>query len=94
MIHTKPYVWLTREGGGKYQVKMGDKPAGCCIRLDNCLNGWGAYRQKCEEEMQLVQQRIETAEAELEKGLTYQTQIEALKEQLRIMEEALKAEQK
>lgn len=90
MIHTKPYVWLTREGGGTYQVKMGDKPSGCCTRLDHCLNGWEVYRKNCQEEIVLVQQRIKTADRELKRGLSYQKQIEKLQRQIKQMDEALK----
>lgn len=90
MMRERPYVFVARNGGGKYCVEMdGDKALGCAMRIDHLLEDLPNRVHSFEKQIaEAEQQRIE-AEADLDAGNPYQDQVEALAAELENIDKQL-----
>ena len=90
MLCEKPYVFVTRKGGGKYYVEMdGDKVLGCAMRIDHLLEDLPKRAQTFEKEIAEAEQQRAEAQANLNEGNMYQKQVEVLTLELGSIDEQL-----
>lgn len=83
MAPEKPFVFVTRAGGGRYCVEMdGDKTLGCAMRIDRLLEDLPARAASFAAQLADAEKQREEAEADMESGNPYQEQIEALAAEL------------
>ena len=80
MSREKPGIWLMRNC--KYYVELGDTEVGNLIRVDNFLETLEEYQKKQKKELEMLTDRKESINAELNKDNDYSDRIELLKNKL------------
>ena len=90
MMRERPYVFVARNGGGKYFVEMdGDKALGCAMRIDHLLEDLPNRVHSFEKQIAEAEQQCIEAEADLDAGNPYQDQVEALAAELEKIDKQL-----
>lgn len=93
MEASKPYVILSRRGGGVYKIAMdGDKALGCTKRLDNVIDRLDNVLLKQEDILQDLYQQEAKAKEEYENGNPFDETVKELSEKLEQIDKLLKEE--
>lgn len=81
MTKEKPYVWI--EKNGKYYVELGDTDIGNLIRIENCLDSIGEYRDRLQKELYRLSERELEIKKELSKSENYADEIAYYKDKVK-----------
>lgn len=75
----KPHIYVRSSNGGAYYLEMEtDKPLGCAMRIDHLLEHLSDRVLSFEEQMARAKKQREEALVDIERGNTYQDEVEKL----------------
>jgi len=79
MNSEKPHIYIRSFNGGAYYLEMEtDKPLGCAMRIDHLLEHLPDRVLSFEEQMARAEKQRKEALADIERGNTYQDEVEEL----------------
>ena len=79
----KPFVFVTREDGGKYRVEIDpEKPLGCAMRIDKLLEEFEKRAEGFQSQIDEIKEQRANAIADVERGNEYELQADALAAEL------------
>lgn len=95
MMSDKPYVYIRRKNGGNYYVDMDtDKPIGCSQKIDHLFAHFNERIKSLEKQRATVEKQSVEAANDIEKGNSYEYQLEKLAAELSEIDEELSKENK
>ena len=84
------YIYVARNGGGRYYVEMdGEKVLGCAMRIDRLLDGLQNRVKSLKKKIDDIKKQKNEAEYDLFSGNPYQKQVENLEAELERIDKKL-----